>query len=110
MITAVIKEPIYDYNGRKYIVVNIDERDKKQFASKDKNVDNPSLVGNDLRIKIPFRYNRPICNVIGLTPVRGLKKGNKVNVDIEYTGAWDVQGKTGTTWKLISIEDVSPPG
>ena len=109
MITAVIKEPIYDYGGRKYIVVTLYDKDVRYFTSKDKNVDSPSLVGNDLRIKVPFRYKRPTCTVIGLTPVRGLRKGNIVNIDVKYTGIWNVQGNTGTTWKLNSIEDITPP-
>ena len=109
MIVATVKEPFYDFGGRKYIVVTLDTKDIYPFTTKDKNVDNPSLVGNDLRIKVPFRYNRPTCKVVGITPVRELERGDKVEIELQYTGVWEVQNKTGTTWKLNSIEDVSPP-
>jgi len=44
-----------------------------------------------------------MCKVEGLTPISCLKKGDVVELDIEFMGAWNVNAYSGYTWKLNVI-------
>ena len=60
---------MFDYNGRKYITIsNWFQNTGNIFVQKMKMFDCPSFENGKLRVKIPFRYRRPICKVKGITP------------------------------------------
>ena len=80
---AKVYEPMYDFNNKKYIRITIPEHcvdiiskihnTKRSLLLYD-NVDDP-LEGKVLKLKVPFRYRRVICDVQG-RPVHTLVKGN----------------------------------
>lgn len=78
MYQAVVKTPWYDIQGRKYIGLE--------------------FQGTTKQVKVPFRYNRVMCRVSGLTPIQDLLEGTIVNCDIERK-LWNGE----TFWVLRSI-------
>ena len=63
MHVAKIIKPYYDWNGRKYMLLQIDE----------------VLY----QIKVPYRYNRVMCNVCGIKPIQEYTKDEIVLVTYE---------------------------
>ena len=63
-----ISKPYYDWDGRKYINVI--------FNSK------------ILKLKIPFRYGRVMCKVLGLRTIQEMKEGEFVDVEFKKK-KWD---------------------
>lgn len=63
MALGVVVHPWYDVNGRKYIDIE--------------------LEGLVRRVKVPFRYNRVMCNVTGLTPIQSIPIGTRVDCLVE---------------------------
>lgn len=82
MIRAKILRSLWSIENRKYIDVEID--------------------GLRFTLKVPFRYNKVCCTVLGLTPVSCLQPGDLV--DIELTSKiWN-----GTEYKILkTIEKCS---
>lgn len=64
----MIKSPMYDRDGRKYIDV----------------IFNSEI----LKLKIPFRYGRVMCKVLGMKTVQELKAGDLVDVTFKKK-TWD---------------------
>jgi ribosomal protein L2 len=60
---AVVVHPWYEVNGRKYIDLE--------------------LEGIVRRVKIPFRYNRVMCNVTGIMPIQSIPVGTTVDCLVE---------------------------
>jgi len=106
ILSGIIHEPLYDYNGRKYITISLAPTHWEYFRSKDEDVNCPSFENGNLRVKIPFRYRRPICKVKGISPIRSFKHGDVIYCDIKFTGTWNIEGTTGTTWVANSVEKV----
>ena len=78
MVQAIIKTPMYDWDGRKYL--ELEE------------------IG---KVKVPFRYGRIMCKVLGDKTIQEMEKGLKVEVVIEIK-TWDcVQHKV-----LYSIKEL----
>lgn len=109
---AEVYEPMYDHNDKKYIRLIIPENyadiilrmhNSKFKYVKNKIVDNP-LTGYVLTIKVPFRYRRVMCSVYG-RPVQSLIKGDKVEVEIEFMGVWNIGEHSGYSWKLNKIRE-----
>jgi hypothetical protein len=73
----------------------------KLWLIKNSHVDDP-LDGKILTVKVPFRYRRVMCSVNG-RPVQSLIKDDEVEVDIDFTGVWNVGNYSGYTWKIKSI-------
>jgi len=67
---ATVVTPYYDWDGRKYMELNLENQD--------------SLV----RVKVPFRYGRVMCRVEGLKTVQELQKGDEVEITLEKK-TWD---------------------
>ena len=78
MYQAIVKTPWYDIQGRKYINLEFDRTIKQ--------------------VKVPFRYNRVMCHVNGLTPIQDMPEGTMVECDIERK-TWDGE----TFWVLRSV-------
>ena len=106
---AKVHEPMYEFNDKKYIrfiipskVSEIIERihTRKSHLLTNENVDIP-LDGTILTVKVPFRYRRVMCDVKG-RPVQSLIKGDEVEVDVDFKGAWNVGNYSGFSWVLSS--------
>lgn len=106
---AKVHEPMYEFNDKKYIrfiipskVSEIIERmhSRKLHLLTNKNIDIP-LDGNILTVKVPFRYRRVMCTVEG-KPVQSLTKGDEVDVEVDFKGAWNVGNYSGFSWVLSS--------
>lgn len=106
---AKVHEPMYDFNDKKYIriiipdkVAEIIERmhTSKRHLLVNKIIDDP-LDGRVLTAKVPFRYRRVMCEVKG-RPIQSLIRGDEVNVDINFKGAWNVGDHSGFSWVLSS--------
>jgi len=67
-IQAEIINPFYDHDGRKYIDLAWD--------------------GITYSVKVPFRYNRVMCHVSGITPIQNLNSGQKIMALVEKK-YWD---------------------
>lgn len=95
--------PMITINDRKYIYFNLSPEDVIKCAKS--KVDFDPLLGTVLKVKVPFRYNRVMCKVNGLRTIHELKKGDSVDIRIEYTGTWKTPegGGTGSTWNLLEI-------
>lgn len=107
---GTVYEPMYDFNDKKYIRFiipqKVSEIIQRMHANKlhllmNKSVDDP-LDGRVLKVKVPFRYRRVMCEVLG-RPVQSLIKGDNVKIDIEFKGVWNVGNYSGISWKLNSI-------
>jgi len=59
------------------------------------------LDGNILTVKVPFRYRRVMCTVQG-KPIQSFIKGDEVEIEIEFKGAWNVGNYSGFSWILSS--------
>jgi hypothetical protein len=78
MVQTFIKTPLYDWDGRKYLELED--------------------IG---RVKVPFRYGRVMCKVLGDKTVQEMAVGTKVEVQIEIK-TWDcVEHKV-----LYSIKEI----
>jgi hypothetical protein len=62
-IRAEIINPFYDHGGRKYMDIKWD--------------------GVTYTVKVPFRYNRVMCKVEGLTPIQDYKAGQIILAFVE---------------------------
>ena len=106
---AKVREPMYDFNSKKYIrfiipdkVSEIIERmhTNKTHLLQNSNVDDP-LDGNVLTVKVPFRYRRVMCEVKG-RPIQSFIKGDEVDIEIKFGGVWNVGNYSGFSWILLS--------
>jgi hypothetical protein len=87
MIRARVTRPVRMVGARMYIDVEID--------------------GRTHTVKVPFKYGRVTCKVLGLTPVQSLIIGDIVQVSLE-TKIW--QGKDYKVLDTICLHhrDTSP--
>jgi hypothetical protein len=116
-IEGTVYTPMYEFNSKKYIRVEVDNRTRdyarglQESKSKfilNKNIDDP-LNGNLLTLKVPFRYRRVMCTVEGDTPVQSLAKGDKVKMTVNFNGAWNVANHSGYAWTIKLIQTPSLP-
>lgn len=107
---VTIHEPMYEFNSKKYIrfviPTKVSESIERMHNSKshflqNQRVDNP-LDGRVLTVKVPFRYRRVMCEVLG-RPVQSLIKDDEVEVVIDFKGVWNVGEYSGYSWLLSSV-------
>jgi len=112
-VIAKVYEPMYDFNGKKYIRLTIPLKgaeiiekmhENRMHLLVNQNVDNP-LDGRVLTVKVPFRYRRVMCEVKG-RPVQSLIKGDDVEVAVDFKGSWNVGNYSGFSWVMSSIKDL----
>ena len=99
-----IDREIYDYADKKYINIKLDEDavwkiNKIQYVSVNIN----PLVGNILKVKIPFRYRKIEVPVRGDKTVYELKKDDVIMITIKYCGVWKAENLSGYAWKAVLI-------
>src|SRR5210317_223730 len=108
-VVAHVYEPLYDYNDKRYIRFTLEPdaakrvssiHYRKQFLLKNQNIDDP-LDGNVLKVKVPYRYRRVMCEVKG-KPIQSLTRGDQVKIKIEFKGVWNVENYSGFSWILSS--------
>ena len=108
---AKVHTPMYDHNDKKYIRLVIPENCanimrrmqlNKSGLIQNSHVDDP-LDGLILTVKVPFRYRRVMCRVEG-EPIQALTIGSEVEVEVDFSGAWNVGNYSGYCWKLVSIK------
>ena len=108
---AKVHTPMYDHNDKKYIRLVIPEncanimkrvQSNKSGLLKNSHIDDP-LDGFVLTVKVPFRYRRVMCQVEG-RPVQSLSKEDEVDVEVDFSGVWNVGNYSGYSWKLVSIK------
>jgi uncharacterized protein YunC (DUF1805 family) len=63
MVLAHIVRPWYDIEGRKYIDISVDDK--------------------VIKAKVPYRYNRVMCKVIGIRTIQELKENEIVEIFLE---------------------------
>ena len=68
MIRCKVHTPYYDWDGRKYMELEIE--------------------GSIFRVKVPWRYGRVACRVDGLKTVQELVKEDVVDVEL-HKKVWD---------------------
>ena len=108
---TTVHTPMYDHNDKMYIRLVIPENcakiidrmhtNKYRFIQ-NSHIDNP-LDGRVLTVKVPFRYRRVMCRVEG-EPIQALTIGSEVEVEVDFSGAWNVGNYSGYCWKLVSIK------
>ena len=76
MEEATVFDPMFQYGTRWYIILQM------------------VTTGQVRRVKIPFRYNRVMCEVRGDKTIQELVKGDRVQVTMEFTGG---------VWKIVKI-------
>lgn len=112
-VTVTVYEPMYDYNEKKYIRVSLPDKVRDYIRELHEHktgsvlfpdkLDDP-LDGNVLKVKVPFRYRRVMCNVDGDTPVQSLKRGDTVLTEIQFNGVWNAHEHSGYSWVLKYIK------
>ena len=81
---AIVRAPWYDVDGRKYLDLEFD--------------------GFVHQVKVPFRYQRVMCHVCGLTPIQDMPIGSVLECVIEKK-YWHGE----TFWVLHSVTNCRLP-
>ena len=112
-VEATVYEPMYDYNEKKYMKITVPNQVRDYILGLHLNrsdtilfpdkLDDP-LEGNVLKVKVPFRYRRVMCNVDGDTPVQSLKKGDQIQTELQFNGVWNAHEHSGYSWVLKYIK------
>ena len=112
-VKATVYEPMYEYNDKKYIRLTVPDKVKDFILALHVNksnvilfpdkLDDP-LEGNVLKVKVPFRYRRVMCNVDGDTPVQSLKRVDTVQTELQFNGVWNAHEHSGYSWILKYIK------
>ena len=115
-VKALVYEPMYEYNEKKYIRITVPDKFKERVLALHINrsdvilfpdkLDDP-LEGNVLKVKVPFRYRRVMCNVEGDKPVQSLVKGDTIETEIQFKGVWNAHEHSGYSWVLKYIKSTS---
>jgi hypothetical protein len=100
---------MYEHNEKKYIRFTIPQRvsemiermhAKRVHLLANKSVSNP-LEGQVLKVKVPFRYRRVMCEVKG-RPLQSLIRGDEVEIEVDFKGIWNAGDHSGFSWILSS--------
>lgn len=106
-----VATPMYEKNQKKYLEFELSEPTTKCIQTIHNYTSdyihnkfiNP-LQGNVLKVKVPFRYNRVTCKVVGIRTIQEMQEGENVEVVVEFCGVWGVGDYCGLSWKLSSIQ------
>jgi len=111
-LNVEVYEPMYEHNDKKYIRFLLDQRGvdvvrraqlAKSHLLRYSRVEDP-LDGSLIVVKVPYRYRRVMCEVVGGVPVQALERGAPVQVSLEFCGAWNKEGYCGYSWKLKKLD------
>ena len=94
-----ITKGLFDSNSRKYIMIKGSHELSPEGTQ--------SVFKDEIRLKIPFRYNRVMCTVTGDKTVQEMIPGDKVLVKMKNCGRWEIGEYSGTCYKCEEISFVS---
>lgn len=102
--TCTVARTLYEYSDKKYMNLLVDAEtaykiNKVQFARVDIN----PLIGNVLKVKVPFRYRKIDFPVGGDRTLYELEEGSEVRVKIKCCGVWKVEDLSGYAWKFTCV-------
>ena len=109
-IQAQVASPMYSKNSKKYLDLTLESSEKvyeihkfssDYFKPGSKVID--PLVRGVLTVKVPWKYDRVACSVLGLKTIQELVADDRVSVTIEFCGIWDVNNFCGPSWKLTNL-------
>jgi hypothetical protein len=109
-VTGKVSSPMYSKNSKMYLDIVLDNSEKvrdthqkssEYFKPKSKIID--PLVQTTLTVKVPWKYDRVMCSVLGLKTIRELVTGDTISATINFCGIWDVNNFCGPSWKLVNI-------
>ncbi len=113
---CVVDTPMYMNNDKYYIHLTLfnEELEKIKKIHGDSGLREESdffmnpLNGRVLKVKVPFRYNRVSCNVMGQKTIQQLKKGDYVDTTVKFCGPWSTGKYSGFAWKIVSLRYLPP--
>lgn len=111
-IDCQVGTSMYTKNAKKYLdlvldkssldkVKDIHQASSQYFKPTSKIID--PLVQSTLTVKVPWKYDRVACSVLGLKTIQELVTDDRVSATIEFCGIWDVNNFCGPSWKLINL-------
>ncbi len=105
-------EKMYTKNNKKYIDLDLSAENAKKIKEihesfkkhmKNDKVHDP-LSGSVLRVKVPWNNKRVVCKTD--EHFYEIEKGDRINVNIEFCGVWNVGDYSGVAWKLTLINKI----
>ena len=102
IIYCEVHTPMYSLNGKKYLDIKLEKPEEiEKIHNRSRHTTSP-LSGDILMVKIPFRYNRVMCTVLGSKIIQELVKDDKVMIELEYDGVWENKqtGHLAPSWKI----------
>ena len=110
-LKCLVGRPMYQKNDKKYLDIDLGQASTEvqeihttssnYFKATSKVID--PLVKGTLTVKVPWKYDRVACSVIGLKTIQELVTGDEISVSIEFCGIWDVNNFCGPSWKLTNL-------
>jgi hypothetical protein len=106
-----IGSPMYTKNAKKYLDLTLESSLEKvrdvhtlssQYFKPTSKIIDP-LVQSTLTVKVPWKYDRVACSVLGLKTIQEMVTDDRVSATIEFCGIWDVNNFCGPSWKLVNI-------
>lgn len=110
---CVVAEPFYERNSKKYMNIGLHENTVQRIEKIHQDSNGllktthivPVLFDNILKVKIPWRYNRAMCNVTGPKGLQSLNKGDIITATIQYCGVWTSSNDySGVSWKITDVD------
>ena len=102
--SCTVARPLYDYSDKKYMNLLLDtETENKINRIQFIKVDINPLIGNVLKVKVPFRYRKIDFPVYGDKTLYELEEGDEVRVKIKCCGVWKVDDLSGYAWKFVGV-------
>lgn len=111
-VIGKVSSPMYTKNSKKYLDIVLDcvgadkIKDIHKFSSEyfkpNSKIIDP-LVQSTLTVKVPWKYDRVACSVLGLKTIQELVTGDTISATIEFCGIWDVNNFCGPSWKLVNL-------
>jgi hypothetical protein len=98
-----VHTPMYSLNGKKYLDIKLEKPEEiERIHNRSPRHTTSPLSGDVLTVKIPFRYNRVMCTVLGSKIIQELVKDDKVMIELEYDGVWENKqtGHLAPSWKI----------
>ena len=106
---CVVGRSMYMNNDKYYLDLILCNEDVRRVTRLQKPMYRPNatymnpLNGRVLRVKVPFRYNRVACTVLGNRTVQELEAGDFIEAGVKFCGPWRTGQYYGYSWKLSSL-------
>lgn len=117
--SCTVVNPMYEVNNKKYIdiglppdvVVEIHKIHAKSYDRLTRKNVRIALDGNTLKVKVPVRNGRIMCDYTGSKTPYELTRGDQIDVELIYNGPWSYGDFCGLAWtfNLIKTPNLPPP-